>query len=364
MKKVFMIFVVAVMASSMAVAAGDNYEEGLSLLALRDSTKTPKGSWTTSSTPALKIDQKYYDNWSSSGNSQIALTTTFFGNYKYTHSKFIWDNVADLAFGYNWQDLDGDTTMRGLRALESRRKSEDKIDLTSTFSMKLKSAWNVNASMNFKSQFGNGYVYSGTGLLQTEEIVSGFMAPAYLTTAIGFEKKYDNWNVSLSFLTGKTTFVYNDSLIARGYDYGVLQDKSDDDYEHVYFGLGSYVKFFYKKDIVKNLNLYTRLELFYDYRKPGTLSWKTLDDQLSNGDIAQIEYDEMIGKNWLGRRAFETDLAWEVTLNYRFSSFLAAYFSLNMKYDTDFAGMGRLDRWQVFQNAGIQVYFNWKTPRS
>lgn len=327
------------------------------------------GSWSTNSTPALKVDQKFYDNWSSAGNSQLALTATYFGNYKYTHSKFIWDNVADLAFGYNWQDLVKDS-LRGFAAYDSRRKSDDKIDLTSTFSMRMKNAWNVNATANFKTQFGSGYNYPTTDDNDREK-VSRFMAPAYLTTAIGFEHKEDNWNVVLSFLTGKTTFVYDDSLIAAGYDYGVVQKdpdyKTNGNFTHAYFGLGSYIKFFYKKDIAKNLNLYTRLELFYDYRKPGLLNWDNLVDPSANPDASDYDifcYNERLDKSWLGRRAYETDLDWELTLDYRFSSFLSAYFSLNMKYDTDFMGyQGRLDRWQIYQSAGLQIYFNWKTPK-
>lgn len=364
MKKIIPLLLALILGVNLQASNDNTFGQlSQSALTLKDTSKTRLGIWTTTSTPALKVDQKYYNNWAASGNSQLDLTATFFGNYKFTHSKFIWDNVADLAYGYNWQDLDGDTNMHGIKALETQRKSIDKIDLTSTFSMRMKNSWNVNASLNFKSQFGKGYNYTGIGAEQIEEMVSAFMAPGYLTTAIGFEHKEDNWNVSLSFLTGKTTFVYNDSLIKNGYDYGVLQDPEDDDFEHVYFGLGSYIKFFYKKDIAKNLNLYTRVELFYDYRKPKNLGWGTLDEQFSNGAITQDLYDELSVKNWLARRAFETDFDWELTLNYRFSSFLSAYFSLNMKYDTDFAGRGQLDRWQVFENAGIQVYFNWKTPR-
>lgn len=333
---------------------------------LQDSTETPKGTWTLSSTPALKVDEKFYNNWSSAGNSLVQLTTTFFGNYKYTHSRYIWDNVVDLAYGYNWQDLDGDTTLHGFRALESMRKSEDKIDLTSTFSMRMKNDWNVSASINFKSQFGNGYNYTGAGTEQVETLVSGFMAPAYLTTALGFERKKEHWNVSLSFLTGKTTFVYNDTLIKNGHNYGVLQEEEDlanGIYNHVYFGLGSYVKFFYKKDIAKNLNLYARMELFYDYRKPKLMDWDNIGQQLENGSITEEQFNELSGKGWVAQRAFETDMDLELVLNYRFSSFLSAYCSVNMKYDTDFSGMGRFGRWQVYQGAGLQIYFNWKKTR-
>ena len=153
-----------------------------------------KGVWTTSSTPALKIDQAYYNNWSASGNAQLALTASFNGNYKYTNTKDIWDNVVDLALGMNWQDLDGKNTP----LMESLRKSEDKIDLTSTYSRQLKKAWNVNAMANFKTQFYKGFQYGEDTVL-----ISRFMAPAYLTTAIGFEYKKEWWNVSLSFQIGR-----------------------------------------------------------------------------------------------------------------------------------------------------------------
>ena len=91
----------------------------------------PAGKWETSSTPALKISEFFFNNWAKSGNSQIDGTATFFGNYKYTHPRYIWDNVVDLAYGYAWQDLaEGDTLF------ETRRKSNDKIDITSAFSWK------------------------------------------------------------------------------------------------------------------------------------------------------------------------------------------------------------------------------------
>lgn len=325
-----------------------------------DTAQRAKGVWATSSTPALKVDQKFYDNWSSAGNSQLSLTTTFFGGYKYTHEQFIWDNVIDLAFGYNWQDLVKDTLQR-FPTYDSRRKNNDKIDITSTFSMRLKDAWNINASANFKTQFGAGFNYP-TADDNDRLLVSRFMAPAYLTTAVGFEHKREGWNVAFSFLTGKTTFVYDDSLIASGYNYGVVQDDDSTSFEHSYFGLGSYVKFFYKKDIAKNLNLYTRLELFYDYRKPGILKWNELQPPADESDAyRQFVYQEMAGRNFISRRIYETDLDFEVTLNYRFNAFLSAYFTLNVKYDTDFMGyQGLMNRWQIYQGAGVQLYFNWK----
>ena len=330
------------------------------------------GKWTTSTTPALKASEFMFDNWSKTGNSQIDVTGTFFGNYKYTHPKFVWDNVVDLAYGYAWQDLDNsaDTAAGGL--FETRRKSNDKIDLTSVISWNAYKGWGASFTGNLKTQFGAGYEYSGIGASQTQMLVSDFFAPAYLTTALSFEYKKTDWSVSLSFLTGKTTFVYNDSLISVGHNYGVIQPDNflatdPTTFNHAYFALGSYVKGQYlKKDILPNLDLYARAELFYDYKKPKNMGWgTTMDATTSKYTLAEGEtWADLEGKDWIHRRLFETDLDLEVKLDYRLSKHIAANFALNVKWDTDFSGMGKWGHWQVYQMAGVQVFFNWKTPKA
>ena len=321
-----------------------------------------KGTWTTTSTPALKVSEFMFNNWSSSGNSQIDITGVFFGNYKYSHPKYVWDNIADLAYGYAWQDLDNSTAASDGGFFETRRKSNDKIDLTSAISWKAYKDWGASFTANLKTQFGAGYEYSGIGASQTQKQVSGFFAPAYLTTALSFEHKKANWSVSLSFLTGKTTFVYNDSLIANGYNYGVIQE-TPGEFTHAYFALGSYVKALYlKKDILKNLDLYARAELFYDYKKPKNMHWGDGMETESKYILAEGEtWDGLKSYNAAKRFAFMTDLDFELKLDYRMSSFLSANFVLNTKWDTDFSGMGKWGHWQIYQMAGIQLYFNWKT---
>lgn len=336
-------------------------------------TKRHPGKWTTSTTPALKIDNHYYDNWTATGISQLVFLNTFNGTYKYTTDNYTWDNIINLALGLYWQDLDGDTTQHGFAILESRRKNDDKIDLTTTFSMKLKNSWNINASANFKSQFLEGYTYTATDTT----LISNFMAPAYLTTALGFECKKEDWNVSLSFLTGKTTFLLDEDVIRAGQLYGVDTTGG----KRVYAGLGSYVKLYYKKDIAKNLNFYTRLELFYDYRKPTYRTNNTNALLAELDDISQYEATdnswptymvrngdwENAGKRDLYTLLHDTDVDFEFKLEYRFSKFFSAYLMSRLKYDSDFTGRSRIFgsndcRWQVYQSAGVQLYFNWKTP--
>ncbi len=365
-KKLFLLAALAIMAAPIAKADG----EGLTPNA-DEPANTPKGAWTTSTTPALKIGEFLYHNWSATGNSQIDITGTFFGNYKYTHPRYVWDNVVDLAYGFAWQDLDNSAADSAGGRFETRRKSNDKIDLTSALSWKAYKDWGASFTANFKSQFGKGYTYDGIGYNAIATEVSSFLAPGYLTTALSFELKKENWSVSLSFLTGKTTFVYSDTLIANGYTYGVIQ--GDDfnaadpsTFTHAYFALGSYVKGMYlKKDILPNLDLYARAELFYDYKKPKNMAWGDNIATESKYTLAEGEaWTDLQDFGWMKRRAFETDLDFELKLDYRFSKHISANFALNLKWDTDFAGMGNWGHWQIYQMAGVQVFFNWKTPKS
>lgn len=301
--------------------------------------------WSMSSTPALKIDEKYYNNWASAGNSQVALISTFVGNYKFSDPGYIWDNVVDLGFGLYWQDLDGD------RSLESLRKNEDKIDLTTTFSMRMKKEWNVNASINFKSQFYKGFKYASVGNDVDKDLVSAFMAPGYLTTAVGFEYKRDFWNVSASFLTGKVTYVCDPQVIASGQLYGVDTTGGRNSYAAV----GSYLKFYLKKEVLPKLNLYTRVEFFFDYFKPERRDWSIVPEKFQKNGFTRFGYCLQ----------YDTDIDVEFTLEYRFLRWLAAYFTCNVKYDTDFAtngipNSGDFGLCQVYQSAGVQFYFNYK----
>ena len=375
MKRIITFCAALMMVATVATAQEEKAENG--------------GAWSSSTTPALKVSEQLFNNWSKSGNSTFDVTATFFGNYKYTHPKYVWDNIADLAYGYAWQDLDPEGVL-----FETRRKSNDKIDLTSALSWNAYKGWGASFTANLKTQFGRGYEYDGVGQAAEEnkQLVSDFFAPAYLTTALSFEYKKTDWSVSLSFLTGKTTFVCNDWFIINGLNYGVIQNDPDDpkkpfdpskeetykNIKNAYFALGSYVRFQYlKKDIVPNLDLYARLELFYDYQKPKNMGWKSIDQNDGWWDgttgartkytgvesVDQAGFDRLKGMSWLQRRAFETDVDMEVKLDYRFSSHIAANFALNLKYDTDFSGMGRGGHWQLYQLAGVSLFFNWKTPQ-
>ena len=105
------------------------------------------------------------------------------------------------------------------------------------------------------------------------------------------------------------------------------------------------------------------------------MAWNNIKDFVDNPGTATAPEDceyklgadetwaDLAGYNWIQRRVFETDFDLEVKLDYRFSSHIAANFALNLKWDTDFSGMGRWGHLQLYQTAGLQVFFNWKTAK-
>jgi hypothetical protein len=142
------------------------------------------------------------------------------------------------------------------------------------------------------------------GLDDSMHKISDFMAPAYLLTSLGMDyKPNDKFSLYISPLTFKMTFVLNDSLFSNVINhakpephYGVKDGK------HFRVEYGAFLKSVYKKEnILKNLDLYTRLDLFSNLlEKPQNI-----------------------------------DVDWEVRLNYRFTKYLTAVAALNLLYDDD-----------------------------
>jgi hypothetical protein len=153
------------------------------------------------------------------------------------------------------------------------RKNEDKIDFTSKIGRyAFYNHWYYTALINFKSQFDDGY-----NLPDDSNIVSHFMAPGYVIGSIGldYKTKDNSFSVYISPITSKTIIV-NDQRLANEGAFGVTAAKYDTvagnyvivkNGEMINSQFGGYIKIAFKKDIMKNVNLATKLELFSNYLK-------------------------------------------------------------------------------------------------
>lgn len=248
--------------------------------------------WKKGGLISINFAQSIFTNWAAGGENAISATSLFnaFANYKTDQNT--WDNSIDLAYGM---------LQSGHGAL---RKNEDKIDLSSKYGRNtfLKN-WYYSALINFKSQFANGYNSPDDTV-----IISRFMAPAYIIGALGLDYKPNEYfSLFISPASSKTTIV-NDQRLADAGAFGVEEAEYDlngikiKDGKLVRTEVGAYFRITYKKDIVKNVNLGTKLELFNNYLdNPQNIdvNWEMLigmkvNKYLSASITTQVIYDHDI----------------------------------------------------------------------
>lgn len=243
-------------------------------------TEAPKDTlWKTSGSTTLNFSQVAFSNWAAGGTG--SMSGVFMFNYaaNYKKDKLNWDNTFDFRYGFI-KEKD-----------EDLRKSDDNIDINSKLGIQAnESKWFYSGILNFKSQFAAGYNYP-----DTDNAISKFMAPGYLTVGFGMDYKTDNFSALIAPVSGKFTFVLDDILSDEG-AFGVDPGKNTRG------EFGATVKLVYKKEILKNVTFDTKLDLFSNYFEnpqnidvdwTGKLDMK-VNDYLSANLIVQLIYDDDI----------------------------------------------------------------------
>ena len=242
---------------------------------------------------SLTFNQVAFSNWAAGGENAMSATgvLNLFGKYK--KDKIAWDNTLDLGYGIT------KTQQFGVQ------KNTDNIELNSKLGYQAGSKFFYTFLVNFRSQFSNGYNYPNDSVP-----VSKFMAPGYLTLSLGIDYKLTNYfSFYLSPAAGRFTFVLDQTLADEG-AYGV--DPA------VYQGLvkvkngqivrpefGAALSTAIQKDIIKYVNLDSRLDLFNDY---------TDKNKANRGNI---------------------DVNWNLMINIKAGKYLTTTILTNLIYDQE-----------------------------
>ena len=156
--------------------------------------------------------------------------------------------------------------------------------------------------LNFKSQFSDGYDYPNDSVP-----ISRFLAPAYILYSLGLDyKPNDKFSLFFSPITGKITIVSDGRLAAEG-AFGVEPAKYDKSGvriqagKNVRYEFGAYLKSEINKNLMENVSLQSKLELFSSY-----------DHNPQNVDVN-----------------------WEVLIVMKINKFLSANVNTNLVYDDD-----------------------------
>jgi hypothetical protein len=249
--------------------------------------------WQKGGSFGLTFQQVSLTNWSGGGANSIALNaaTNLFANYK--KNKHAWDNSLDLAYGVIRQGNDKAPWV----------KSDDRLDLSSKYGNQLKGNVFFAVLYNFRSQFAAGFANPGDSIA-----ISKFAAPAYSLLAIGIDiKPNTSTSIFIAPVTWKATIV-GDKTLANAGAYGVEGATYDDLGVMLTEGkimrneIGGYLKFQFRKEIVKNVTFETKLDLFSNYlNNPQNIdvNWQTIidmkiNDYLSANLTTQLVYDDDI----------------------------------------------------------------------
>jgi len=262
-----------------------------SILTAQENEQDTVEKWKIGGTGSLTFSQVSFENWAAGGENSYTLNGLFSIHANYKEDKTTWENSLDLGYGIVKQ------ASRGVR------KSDDKLEVNSKYGYKANSHWFYSGSFNFRTQFDQGYKYNEDE--GTKREISTFMAPAYTLVSLGMDyKPGDAFSLMISPVTGKTTFVLDDSLSNRG-AFGVKKGNL------IRNEFGGFVKITYNQDIWENVTLNTKLDLFSNYLdEPQNVdvNWEVMismkvNEYLSANFNTQLIYDDNI--NYVNARGVE-----------------------------------------------------------
>jgi hypothetical protein len=261
----------------------------LSNIVAQDTIKKSDGDtiryWKRSATSTLNFSQVSLTNWVGGGQSSVSLTGLISSFANYNKGKFSWTNSLDLGYG-----------LLRIGPGSAFRKSDDKIIFTTKAGHEFHKHLKYSALLDFRTQFAPGYLYAKDSIGNEQRaLISRFLAPAYLLTALGLEyQPTESIYFFLSPITVKTTIVAQDSLAKVG-AFGVTPG------ENIRNEFGAYFTTRGKFKIMENVTFQTGLNLFSNYQHFGN----------------------------------EIDVNWDATLLMKVNKYINVSVSTNLLYDQD-----------------------------
>ena len=251
-----------------------------------DSTKI-KG-WKKSGLTSLIVNQTAFSNWISGGENSIAATLSVDYNINYYNNGWSWDTKIIGSFGIN-------------KNSDSKffKKIDNRIEINSLIGKKFIEKFSFSSFLNFKTQFAKGFKYSNASEdIEIREEITRFLSPAYLQIGIGVYWKQDNslW-VNIAPITGRLILAsrkFTDNLDNGEEYFGIPKG------EISRFELGASLSAFYKFEVIENIQLEQRINLYSDYLgKTGNIdvdytitAFMKINDYLSTNLIIQCLYDD------------------------------------------------------------------------
>lgn len=231
------------------------------------STATPKDtSWKTVGFFGLNASQTAMSNWQGGGQDNVALNAIFNAEAVYRKGKTTWSNKLDAQYGI----------IKPGQAKLFRKNIDQLFALSKLNIDAFAKHWYYAAQADFRSQFAPGYNYVNDTI--SGNATSDFCSPAYIQLAVGLDYKPNKFFSAFAApAAGKITYV-NRQYLADAGAYGVEPAVFDTagnmitKGKRTRFEFGGRLILKFKKDITKNINIDSYLDLFSNYaNNPGNI---------------------------------------------------------------------------------------------
>ncbi len=217
----------------------------------KEITDTLPWTWKKGGLVNVSLNQGSLSNWAAGGD-KFSLAINSYVNYFvfYQHEKHNWDNNLDFNFGFVQSTSLGS------------RKNDDRLDMLSKYGYNFDGKFYLTGLANFRTQFFDGYNFSGT----KSTFTSTFLSPAYALISVGIDyKPTANFSAFVSPITSRWVIVA-DQYLANKASYGVDSGK------HTSSEVGAFTSINYRQVFPKNVSYKGRLDLFSNYKKhPGNI---------------------------------------------------------------------------------------------
>ncbi|MCX6276843.1 MAG: DUF3078 domain-containing protein [Bacteroidetes bacterium] len=253
MKKIILFFLIVILTKGILAQEIQKVAKAKDIALTDAPADTSTKHWNLNGSGSIQFSQASFSNWASGGQNSLGLIAwlNFMANYR--NGKHVWANNIDLGYGFN---------LLGKASEAKFNKTNDKIELTTAYGYELHKnrKWYFTVLANFRTQFDAAYNYPADSSGSSNfRIISKFMAPGYLVAGIGITYAPAKWfYLYVSPSSGRFTFV-TDQLLADSGAFGVERGKN-------FRGeFGPYLRADLNKDLAKNINITSTLELFTDY---------------------------------------------------------------------------------------------------
>ncbi|APD06327.1 hypothetical protein UJ101_00790 [Flavobacteriaceae bacterium UJ101] len=257
-------------------------------------------SWKIQLNNTLLFNQLMVENWTAGGVNSYSGTARIDYDFYYSKKRHRWDNRIIAAYGLKSEEND----------VHGARKTEDVIDLTTSYRYQLKNNWYLGSSVNAKSQFSKGYEFDDTEKTK----ISNFLAPGYVTVGAGLDYVLkDKLELSLHPLSSRTTIVLDEELRSR---FNVDENKT---YQT---SIGMFLGGRHRFKIVENVKLDQTFGIYSEYsNKPLNLdlAYRVLIDmKINNFMSTKITFETLYDEDQIEKVQIKETLG--VGFTYKFEN--------------------------------------------